>query len=63
MNDQTPEEAIKQAEEMKDKPVETITLTRQQDGNWKCKGIKNGKELEIRAVKPEDALIEYLTTA
>ena len=59
----TPAEEIKKAEEQGNKALETITLTRQADGNWKCKGIKNGKELEIRAGKPEDGLVEFLTHA
>jgi len=63
MNNETPEEAIKKAEEMQDKTVESIILTKQEDGNWKAKGIKNGKELEIRGVKPEDCLGEYLTSS
>ena len=59
---ETPAEEIKKAEEQGDKPVETITLAKQADGNWKCKGIKNGKEIEIRAGKPEDCLMEFLTS-
>lgn len=69
------QEEIKKAEELQGKAIDgytdeqlnpaknpaVITLMQQEDGNWKAFGQKNGKFHEIRAVKPEDALVELLT--
>ena len=45
------------------KNPEMITIERQSDGNFKLRAQKNGKMMEIRAIKPEDAIVEYLTSA
>lgn len=71
----TPAESIKKAEEMGGLPVELMTdfifnpkvndnvisLIKQKDGNWKAYGQKHGKMIELRGVKPEDVLGEFLT--
>lgn len=68
----TPAEEIKSAEEQGNSVVteydpsknpDIISLIKQKDGNWKAIGQKNDKLIEIRGVKPEDCLIELLTSA
>lgn len=80
MDNLTPEESIKKAEEMGGKPLmfngkpiyadsywnptknpEAISIVKQGDGNYKLWGQRNGKMIELRSGKPEDALIEFLT--
>lgn len=70
LNDKTPAEAIKEAEEMQGtkeqefdphKNPEAISIIRQKDGNFKLWGQRFGKMIELRAVKPEDCLGEFLT--
>jgi hypothetical protein len=75
MFDQKPEEAIKEAEEMAGKnyvdmkdeefnPIhnpEAISIIKQKDGNFKLWGQRFGKVIELRAGKPEDALVAFLT--
>ena len=77
MDNLTPEQSLKQAEEQQGKswagmrdedfnPLKNprvISIEQQQDGNWKLRAQKNGKMMEIRAIKPEDAIVEYLTSA
>ena len=77
MDNLTPEQSLKRAEEMQGKswagmrdedfnPLKNprvISIEQQQDGNWKLRAQKNGKMMEIRAIKPEDAIVEYLTSA
>ena len=67
---QRPEEAIKEAEEIQGtqeqefdphKNTEAISIIKQKDGNFKLWGQRFGKMVELRAVKPEDVLIEFLT--
>jgi hypothetical protein len=69
-NDKTPEESLKEAEEMQGtgaqefdprKNPEAISIIRQKDGNWKLWGQKFGKMIESRGVKPEDLIVEYIT--
>lgn len=38
-----------------------ITLTEQEDGNWKARGIRFGKEVITREISPEHALQAFLT--
>lgn len=70
MFDEKLEEALKQAEEMQGtseqvfdphKNPEAISIIRQKDGNYKLWGQKFGKMIELRGVKPEDVLGEFLT--
>lgn len=70
----TPEQEIRKAEAQQGTELEVatdshfnpyknsdvISIIRQKDGNYKCFGQKNGKLIEIRAIKPEDALGEFL---
>jgi hypothetical protein len=44
------------------KNPEMITIEKQQDGNFKLRAQKHGKMIELRGVKPEDVLVEYLTS-
>ena len=44
------------------KNPDMITIERQSDGNFKLRSQKNGKMVELRAGKPEDALVEFLTS-
>ena len=73
----TPAEEIKKAEEQGGKdfisysdaefnPVKNpnvIAIMQMMDGNFKAFGQRNGKMLVTRAVKPQDALEEHLTSA
>ena len=43
------------------KNKDVICLERQPDGNWKGFMQKNGKVIEVREIKPEDALTKLLT--
>ena len=70
MSDKTPAESIKEAEEMQGtqeqefnphKNPEAIAIIRQKDGNWKLWGQRFGKMVELRAGKPEDVLMGFLT--
>lgn len=77
MDNLTPAEAIKKAEEMGGLGIESyhdedfnptknpnvISLIKMKDGNWKAFGAKNGKIGTVRGSKPEDALIEFLTSS
>jgi len=72
MENLTPEESIKKAEEMQGtqeqewnphKNPKAISIIEQRDGNWKLWGQRFGKMIELRAVKPEDCLGEFLTSA
>lgn len=77
MDNLTPEQALKAAEAqggkswagMRDedfnplKNPKVISIEQQTDGNWKLRAQKNGKMMEIRAIKPEDAIGEFLTHA
>ena len=69
-NDETPEQAIREAEAMQGtqeqefdpyKNAECIAILKQRDGNWKLFGQKHGKIVEIRGIKPEDCLAEFIT--
>lgn len=74
MSDLTPQESIKEAEDMQGKDIkdyedsrfnpaknpDVISIMKQGDGNYKAWGQKNGKLIEIRAGKPEDVLAEFL---
>lgn len=40
---------------------DAITIIKQIDGNFKLWGQRFGKMVEIRSVKPEDCLSEFLT--
>lgn len=74
--DLTPAEELKKAEEQAGIPIGyaedhyfnpvknnlAISIIQQGDGNWKLYGQKNGRMYEIRAIKPEDCLAEYLTS-
>jgi hypothetical protein len=68
----TPAESIKKSEEQQGskeqefdpyKNPDAIGIIRQKDGNFKLWGQKNGKIIEIRAIKPEDAIVEFQTHA
>ena len=70
MNDKTPAEEIKEAEEQEgtqnqefdpNKNPEVISIIKQRDGNFKLWGQRFGKIVELRGVKPEDVLVEFLT--
>jgi hypothetical protein len=70
MNDKTPAEEIKEAEEQEgtwdqefdpNKNPEVISIIKQRDGNFKLWGQRFGKMVELRGVKPEDVLVEFLT--
>ena len=70
MNDKTPAEEIKEAEEQEgtqnqefnpNKNPEVISIIKQKDGNFKLWGQRFGKMVELRGVKPEDVLVEFLT--
>ena len=70
MNDKTPAEEIKEAEEQEGtwdqefdphKNPEVISIIKQRDGNFKLWGQRFGKMVELRGVKPEDVLVEFLT--
>ena len=70
MNDKTPAEEIKDAEEQEGtqdqefdphKNPEVISIIKQRDGNFKLWGQRFGKIIELRGVKPEDVLVEFLT--
>ena len=70
MNDKTPAEEIKEAEEQEgtqeqefdpNKNPEVISIIKQRDGNFKLWGQRFGKMIELRGVKPEDVLVEFLT--
>ena len=77
MDNLTPEQSLKAAEEqqgkswagMRDedfnplKNPEMITIEKQSDGNYKLRAQKNGKMMEIRGIKPEDVIVEYLTSS
>lgn len=72
MDDLTPEQALKQAEDMQGtdeqefnpfKSPEVISIIQQKDGNWKLWGQRFGKMISLRGVKPEDVLSEFLTHA
>ncbi len=41
--------------------MNTITLTEEEDGNWKARGIRFGKEVITREISPEIALQAFLT--
>lgn len=68
----TAEESIKKAEALQGtgnqefnpyKNPEAISIIKQKDGNWKIWGQKNGKMIELRAIKPEDGIVEFLIHA
>lgn len=40
---------------------DVIILEKQEDGNWKAKGIRFGKEVQTREISPENALQAFLT--
>ena len=75
MDNLTPKQALQEAEDMQGKSIEelpdhyfnpvtnplAISIIQQKDGNWKSYGQKNGKLIEIREGKPEDALGRLLT--
>ena len=70
MDNLTPAEELKKAEEQQGtqeqefdphKNPEAISIIRQKDGNFKLWGQRFGKMVELRAVKPEDVLIEFLS--
>ena len=70
MNNLTPAEELKKAEEQQGtqeqefspyKNPEAISIIRQKDGNFKLWGQRFGKMVELRAVKPEDVLMEFLS--
>lgn len=70
MDNLTPAESIKKAEEMQGtqdqefnpyKNPESISIIKQKDGNYKLWGQKFGKMIELRGVKLEDVLGEFLT--
>ena len=71
----TAEKSIKKAEEMQGRSVleyedshfnpakndKVISIVEQADGNFKIYGQRNGKMIEIREGKPQDALEVFLT--
>lgn len=66
----TPAEELKKAEEMQGtgeqefdpyKNPEAISIIKQKDGNFKLWGQKFGKMVELRGVKPEDVVAEFIT--
>lgn len=75
MDNDTPAQSIQKAEAMQGKGIESyedshfnprknekaISLIQQADGNWKAWMQKSGKIIEVRAGKPEDAVVELLT--
>jgi hypothetical protein len=44
-----------------DNNADTISIIKQEDGNWKGYMRKFGKLIEVREIKPEDCLIRLLT--
>jgi hypothetical protein len=65
----TSAEAIKKMEELQGtgeqefnpyKNPKAISIIEQADGNWKLWGQKNGKMVEIRSGKPQDAVGEFI---
>lgn len=76
MEDLTPRESIKKAEGIQGDALENlgdtyfnprknsvaISIVKQEDGNYKLWGQRNGRIIELRAGKPEDVLGEFLTS-
>jgi hypothetical protein len=65
----TPAEEIKKTEEQQGigeqefdpyKNPKAISIIEQGDGNWKLFAQKNGKMIEIRSGKPQDAVGEFI---
>lgn len=46
-----------------EKNPEVVSIIKQKDGNYKLWGQKNGKMMQLRGIKPEDVLSEFLTTS
>ena len=70
MNNLTPAEELKKAEEQQGtqeqefnpyKNPKAISIIQQADGNFRGWAQKNGKMIEVREIKPEDCLIKILT--
>ena len=46
---------------MSEKQLLVFTISEQSDGNWIGTTVKDGKEISVREVKPEDCLLRMIT--